>query len=70
MPNTVTVIGVDAGELRWVRTLVSLLRHPDPSVPELARQALIYLTHSAAERLAPGERPAQLAAGRPVDHAV
>jgi hypothetical protein len=44
------LIGVDREELRWLRTLVSLLRHPDPSVPELARQALLYLTGAAGER--------------------
>jgi hypothetical protein len=50
MLKTVAVAGLDAGELRWIRTLVSLLRHPDPSIPELARQALIYLADAAAER--------------------
>jgi hypothetical protein len=29
--------------------LVALLRHPDPSLPELARQAFLYLSHTAAE---------------------
>ena len=51
---TVPVIGVDASELRWVRALVSLLRHPDPVVPELTRHALEYLSDSAAPRIAPG----------------
>ena len=46
------VIGVDREELRWVRTLVWLLRHPDPSVGELARQALLYLTGAAEQRSA------------------
>jgi hypothetical protein len=50
MDKTVPMIGIDPGELRWIRILVSLLRHPDPSVPELARQALIYLSASSAER--------------------
>lgn len=44
------VIGVEPGELRWLRTLVWLLRHPDPSVPELTRQALLYLTGAAEQR--------------------
>ncbi len=57
MAKTVSLIGIEAGELRWVRTLILLLRHPDPSVPELARQALIYLTHSAADRPTPTKRP-------------
>jgi len=50
---TVPVIGVDASELRWVRALISLLRHPDPVVPELTRHALDYLSDSAASRKAP-----------------
>jgi hypothetical protein len=44
------LIGVDAQELHWLRVLVSLLRHPDPGVPELARQALVYLTEAADRR--------------------
>jgi hypothetical protein len=50
MANTVSVIGIEEKELRWVRSLIALLRHPDPSIPELARQALLYLARSAAER--------------------
>ena len=49
MAKTV-VIGVESSELQWLRVLVALLRHPDPSVPELARQALLYLTDAAAKR--------------------
>jgi len=51
MAKTVPVIGIDTGELRWIRMLVHLLRHPDPSVPELARQALLYLTDAAGQRV-------------------
>jgi hypothetical protein len=47
MRSELPVIGVEREELRWLRTLVWLLRHPDPSVPELARQALLYLTGAA-----------------------
>lgn len=47
------MIGVERDELRWLRTLVWLLRHPDPSVPELARQALLYLTGAAEQRVPP-----------------
>ena len=50
MAKTVSVIGIEPCDLRWVRALVQLLRHPDPSIPELARQALTYLTRSADER--------------------
>jgi hypothetical protein len=50
MPSTVPIIGIEVPELRWMRMLVTLLRHPDPSVPELARQALLYLTEAAGRR--------------------
>jgi hypothetical protein len=50
MPQTVYVIGTLPNELNWVRMLVALLRHPDPDVAELTRQALLYLTQSAAAR--------------------
>jgi hypothetical protein len=43
------MIGVDPDELAWLRLLVSLLRHPDPVVPELARQALLYLEAAASK---------------------
>ncbi len=49
MAKTVPIIGIETGELRWIRMLVALLRHPDPSMPELARQALLYLTAAAAK---------------------
>ena len=42
-----TMIGVLPRELEWLRLLIALLRHPDPGVPELARQALLYLTEAA-----------------------
>jgi hypothetical protein len=50
MAKTLSVIGIEPQELHWIQALVQLLRHPDPSIPELARQALIYLTRSADER--------------------
>jgi hypothetical protein len=43
------MIGVEPDELCWLRMLVFLLRHPDPSVPELTRQALLYLTEAAGQ---------------------
>ena len=60
MANTVPVIGIESSELAWIRTLVTLLRHPDPVVPELTRQALQYL-EGAASRL--GVTAAESAAG-------
>ena len=50
MAKTVPMIGIQTAELRWIRMLISLLRHPDPSMPELARQALLYLTDAAVKR--------------------
>lgn len=51
MTKTLSMIGIEPAEIRWIRLLVSLLRHPDPSVPELARQALTYLTEAAEKRV-------------------
>jgi hypothetical protein len=56
MPQTV-LIGIEPQELHWLRTLIALLRHPDPSVPELSRQALIYLTEAAGKRVLPRSEP-------------
>ena len=53
MANTVPIMGIETRELRWIRMLVLLLRHPDPTVPELARQALLYLTEAAGKRSIP-----------------
>jgi hypothetical protein len=49
--KTVPVIGVEPDELRWIRMLILLLRHPDPGTPELVRQALLYLTDTAVQRV-------------------
>jgi hypothetical protein len=49
MPLTIPMIGIEPDELAWLRLLVSLLRHPDPVVPELARQALLYLQAAASK---------------------
>jgi hypothetical protein len=57
MAKTVSVIGIEDSELRWIRMLVVLLRHPDPSIPELARQALTYLMASASERVLHAPEP-------------
>jgi hypothetical protein len=47
MPKTIPMIGLSPEELPWMRLLAHLLRHPDPGVPELARQALLYLDEAA-----------------------
>jgi len=51
MSKTVPMIGIDPGELRWIRMLVQLLRHADPNVGELARQALLYVNDAAGKRV-------------------
>jgi hypothetical protein len=51
MSAQLSMIGVEGEELRWLKTLVWLLRHPDPRVPELARQAMLYLTGAAENRI-------------------
>jgi hypothetical protein len=55
MAHTVPVIGIEPAELNWIRKLVVLLRHRDPVVPELTRQALLYL-EAAAARTEGGEK--------------
>jgi hypothetical protein len=59
MSRTTAVIGIHPEELRWIRLLLALLRNPDPGMPELARQALLYLSQSADQPSATlsGTRP-------------
>jgi hypothetical protein len=52
MAKNIPVIGVEPSELRWLRLLVFLLRHPDPMVPELARQALLHVEDVASAQTA------------------
>ncbi len=58
MARNVPIIGVDPDELPWLRMLVGLLRHPDPVVPELARQALLYLQSAADQSSVVRDHPA------------
>ena len=60
MPQQVSVIGLCPDELPWMRMLVGLLRHPDPTVPELARQALLYLSRPADPVILPVSEHAPL----------
>jgi len=58
MAQNLSLIGVQNEELAWMRLLVSLLRHPDPVVPELARQALLYVRDTSEKSLiSSGEPP-------------
>ncbi len=61
MAKTVSMIGVDPGELPWLRMLLFLLRHPDPLIAEMARQAMLYLAKNAHEQAQPVPVP--------IDHA-
>ncbi|HTS62275.1 MAG TPA: hypothetical protein VMH28_09625 [Candidatus Acidoferrales bacterium] len=49
MAKTVSLIGVDPAELRWLRLVIWLLRHPDPNVAELTREAILYLEATSGE---------------------
>jgi len=42
------MIGLAPREIRWLRLVIALLRHPDPVVGEVAREALRYLEDVAA----------------------
>ena len=57
MAKSVSVIGVDPGELPWLRMLVFLLRHPDPMVSEMVRRTVLYLAENAHRHT-----------GEPLDH--
>ena len=52
------MIGLSPGELPWIRALLALLRHPDATVPELTRQALLYLSRTSANPASPRTGPA------------
>ena len=53
MAQTVSMIGIDAGELAWLRSTLFLLRHPDPLISEMTRQAIRYLEKNACEQAHP-----------------
>jgi len=57
MAKTVAVIGIEPGELAWVRTLLFLLRHPDPLIAEMVRQALLYLERNGCQKELPEATP-------------
>jgi len=57
MAKSVSVIGIDPGELGWLRRLLFLLRHPDPLIAEMARQALLYLEKNAHAQGEPAAAP-------------
>jgi hypothetical protein len=46
--QNVCMIGLDPREIQWLRLVIGLLRHPDPVVGEVAREALRYLEDVAA----------------------
>jgi len=42
------MIGLEPREIQWLRLVTGLLRHPDPVVGEVTREALRYLESVAA----------------------
>lgn len=46
--ENVCMIGLEPREIQWLRLVIALLRHPDPVVGEVAREALRYLEGVAA----------------------
>jgi hypothetical protein len=48
MTRRIGIAGIDPEELSLVRLLVSLLRHPDPAVAELTKQALFYVRDTSS----------------------
>jgi hypothetical protein len=57
MAKSVSVIGIDPGELPWLRMLLFLLRHPDPLVSEMVRQTVLYLATNAHQQTEPRAEP-------------
>lgn len=53
MAQNVSLIGIQPEELPWIRLLISLLRHPDPKISELARQAVAYVAETAGDPVVP-----------------
>jgi hypothetical protein len=41
--ENVFMIGLDPQEIQWLHLVIALLRHPDPVVGEVTREALRYL---------------------------
>jgi len=60
--NEVRMIGLAPEELAWVRLLVALLRHEDPVIRELSRQAVLYLEQVASR--SGGSKELQAQTGR------
>jgi len=56
------MIGLAPEELAWVRLLVALLRHEDPVIRELSRQAVLYLEQVASR--SGGSKELQAQTGR------
>jgi hypothetical protein len=45
---TLGMIGLAPEEIQWARLVIALLRHPDPVVGEIAREALRYVETAAS----------------------
>jgi hypothetical protein len=67
LAKTVHMVGIHEQELEWLRLLTSLLRHPDPLVPEFARQSLLYVAKNAGARGALAGKPERHPLGQTVE---
>ena len=47
LKNNAAVIGLSQPEVACLRKVVALLRHPDPTIPALVNQALLYIVEAS-----------------------
>jgi len=52
--DNICLIGLSPSEVDWLRVVIGLLRHPDPVVGEVTREALGYLKGVAGRAHPPG----------------
>jgi hypothetical protein len=55
--NNAAVIGLSQPEVACLRRVVALLRHPDPTIPALVNQALLYIVEASNRPYTPLSLP-------------
>jgi hypothetical protein len=55
--NNAAMIGLSKPEVACLRKVVSLLRHPDPTIPALVDQALLYIVEASNRPYVPMRLP-------------
>ncbi len=55
--NNALMIGLSKPEVACLRSVVSLLRHPDPTIPALVHQALLYIVEASNRPYVPMQLP-------------